>query len=559
MPRKGDTSRRKSGSEDGKSTQQSHVRDEEPAPKMTETVMDLPERPPPFEFITLTDRPATHKSDFSYLIRSHAMQAVVHERRNPESKNRKSASQTAAETEIKTSKELSGKFKLNTWKKKKRRKKGTAAQESESGDKVSGDDGDDVASEIQTVISPSLRAYGELPISTSSRRTQQLLYHYNTGFITNAFAINYDDTWKPFSTTDPALLHATLCLVAQHEDLVRGVEDSSENLFHKGEVMRLMNSRLLDGKYKVTDADVTSVALLVILEAINGSFEAATAHKIGLSKMISFYGGLLSFEQNPVVVRVLSWSDIAYSTRFGAPPEYPYLATHLDMSSEFFPRTRHFPLDDQASHLMHTLRQISYMVSLPTITPYQKHAATSTATNTEYLILSTTTPLIPGSSPQTILSQAFTLAALLYLHLTFRLLPSFPHPSRLHLRLIPQILALISSLPFAQYSTSESRDLLLWIVFVCSAASGSGYPRHRKKATDIETKMDMGHGEEIGVNAQDFVVLMREVHPEILGQSKAQVRARLRSVVWREGVCDTLHDGIWMVVESMRAGNVARV
>jgi hypothetical protein len=88
----------------------------------------------------------------------------------------------------------------------------------------------------------------------------------NTGFITNALAINHDDAWKPFSTTDPALLHATLCLVSQHEDLLRGVEDSSENLFHKGEVMRLMNGRLLDETYKVTDADITSVALLVILK-----------------------------------------------------------------------------------------------------------------------------------------------------------------------------------------------------------------------------------------------------------------------------------------------------
>jgi hypothetical protein len=124
----------------------------------------------------------------------------------------------------------------------------------------------------------SLRPYGELPISTSSNRTQQLLYHCmtlpaflrlsstnmladNTGFITNAFAINYDDAWKPFSTTDSALLHG---------DLVRGIADSSANLFHKGEVMRLMNSRLLDELHKVTDADITSVALLVILEVRNG-------------------------------------------------------------------------------------------------------------------------------------------------------------------------------------------------------------------------------------------------------------------------------------------------
>jgi hypothetical protein len=61
-----------------------------------------------------------------------------------------------------------------------------------------------------------------------------------------------------------------LCLVAQHGDLVRGIADSSANLFHKGEVMRLMNSRLLDGSYKVTDADITSIALLVILEVRKG-------------------------------------------------------------------------------------------------------------------------------------------------------------------------------------------------------------------------------------------------------------------------------------------------
>jgi hypothetical protein len=88
--------------------------------------------------------------------------------------------------------------------------------------------------------------------------------------------------------------------------------------------MRIINTRLLNEFYQVTDVDITSVALLAILEVgmiclnlrnlltqycqtINGSFEAATAHKIGLSKMINSYGGIWSLEQNPVVVRCLSW------------------------------------------------------------------------------------------------------------------------------------------------------------------------------------------------------------------------------------------------------------
>ena len=98
-----------------------------PSPKIT--IIDIPERPPPLEFITLTERPATQKSDFSYVVRSHAMQAVIHERRNPKSKKGAATSNLSAETAIKTSKELSGRFKLNTWAKKKRQRKHTQAQE----------------------------------------------------------------------------------------------------------------------------------------------------------------------------------------------------------------------------------------------------------------------------------------------------------------------------------------------------------------------------------------------------------------------------------------------
>jgi Fungal specific transcription factor domain len=250
---------------------------------------------------------------------------------------------------------------------------------------------------------------------------------------------------------------------------------------------------------------------------------------------------------------VLKRSDIAYSTRFATPPEYPCLASHFDLSSEFFPRDqRQFPLDDQSLQLRHTLRQISYLVSLPNITPYQKHAATSIVTNTEYLILSTATIPNPETSPQAVLSQAFMLASLLYLHLAFRLIPSFPNPSKLHLRLVSKILSLVSSLSPSDFSSTEALDLLLWFMFICSAASSSAYPRH----SQVESESGLERG--IGFQVQDTVALVWKMHPQVVVQSKSQVRARLRSVVWRDGVCDVLHDGIWKVVESMRSGNTMR-
>jgi hypothetical protein len=148
MPRKADTIKRNSKSEDAKSNLQpqwvtmhalsssitrardkivelllfgltlTHIHSVSHDMSSTKVeVMDIPERPPALEFITLTDKPANQKSNFSYLVRSHAMQSVVHERRNPTSKRATSASQRAAEAETKTSKykELSGNFKLNNW------------------------------------------------------------------------------------------------------------------------------------------------------------------------------------------------------------------------------------------------------------------------------------------------------------------------------------------------------------------------------------------------------------------------------------------------------------
>jgi hypothetical protein len=284
--------------------------------------------------------------------------------------------------------------------------------------------------------------------------------------------------------------------------------------------------------------------------------------------MINFYGGIWNLEYNPVVLRVLSWrvrtfqtqittankfqrSDIAYSTRFGTSLEYPCLTSQLDVYFDMLPLDLPlFPLDDLAAQLLQTLRQISHIISLPNMTPYQKHSTASTVTNTEYLILSNTIPFTAYISPLSILSQAFTLASLLYLHLTFRLLPSFPNSSKLHHRLISTILSLLSSLSLNQFTSPESQDLLLWVVFVCSAASGSGFLQSQQRKTGVELK------EGIRVNARDFVVLMRNVDPGIVRQSKGEVRARLRRVVWKEGVCDTLHDGIWRVVEEMRGGGI---
>jgi hypothetical protein len=40
---------------------------------------------------------------------------------------------------------------------------------------------------------------------------------------------------------------------------------------------------------------------------MNGAFEAASAHRVGLLKMIRVRGGYGIFEQNALLIRVLAW------------------------------------------------------------------------------------------------------------------------------------------------------------------------------------------------------------------------------------------------------------
>lgn len=79
--------------------------------------------PPPLQFITLTERPASHKNDYSYTVRSHAMQSFLHEKKNAKGDNAKQKRGPSKDLDQQTPKQLSGKFKLASWSRKPRSKK----------------------------------------------------------------------------------------------------------------------------------------------------------------------------------------------------------------------------------------------------------------------------------------------------------------------------------------------------------------------------------------------------------------------------------------------------
>lgn len=81
----------------------------------------------------------------------------------------------------------------------------------------------------------------------------------------NSVAINSDGDFFSHARTDPALLHSILYLVALHHDLMLGVSDSPEALYHGGEAFRVINKRLQEGVF--SDMTIAAVAMLVTKEA----------------------------------------------------------------------------------------------------------------------------------------------------------------------------------------------------------------------------------------------------------------------------------------------------
>ena len=67
---------------------------------------------------------------------------------------------------------------------------------------------------------------------------------------------------------DPALLHATLGIVALHRDILLGQEQSAESLNHKGLTIHAINDRLRLGTRQVNDENLGIVALLIKFEVI---------------------------------------------------------------------------------------------------------------------------------------------------------------------------------------------------------------------------------------------------------------------------------------------------
>lgn len=232
-----------------------------------------------------------------------------------------------------------------------------------------------------------------------------------------------------------------------------------------------------------------------------------------------------------------SRADIVYSARFGTPPSFPSIFPTTSPFDVFLMGTISihphglYPLTIFTSQCMHgllqTLRNITYSVDDPllSLSMPRRKVVSDTLHVTELQILASEhnspsfccdTAIFDEES--TTLSRAFTLSALLYLHLAIR---SLAPSSQLHTRLLSQLLILLHGVSWGDLASEHAADIMLWCVFVACAAT-----------RDPDVRMEL-------------IALVHDADPEFWLMKVEDVRARLKRVVWRGDGWDGILDGLW--------------
>ncbi|KIW17041.1 hypothetical protein PV08_04232 [Exophiala spinifera] len=163
-----------------------------------------------------------------------------------------------------------------------------------------------------------LDPFHTLSVDFSDSKTVDLLQYYHSSFWANSYACNPEGRWISIALMDPAIIHATLCLVAIHRRDIFSISLSHDYFKHRGIAMKIISGRLNNSAQAISDATIGAVA---IISSSDHHFEwpddVQEAHAVGLAELVALRGGMEKLTSNRHVQRVAGWADLLQSAMHG--------------------------------------------------------------------------------------------------------------------------------------------------------------------------------------------------------------------------------------------------
>ena len=217
--------------------------------------------------------------------------------------------------------------------------------------------------------------FGTLPIDLSNPDTKSLMQYYQTAFWANSYACNPEARWISTAMMDPAMIHATLSLVAIHRRDRFSLDLSKVYFKHRGEAMKIVAQRLSNMDESLSDGTIGAVALLSSSDNhFDWPSDTQATHSRGLGHLIAMRGGMGKLSSNRQIQRVAGWADLLQSAMHGTSLQVEMPAAVQEASAESVDQgitsaeTEELPLgivlQDLPSDTRDMLRQLRILSSL---------------------------------------------------------------------------------------------------------------------------------------------------------------------------------------------------
>jgi len=332
-----------------------------------------------------------------------------------------------------------------------------------------------------------------------------LIHHYVT-IVTEKTVVNVGPRfeWYPLAVRDQAFFHAVISSTSSHAAYMQQVELPRDFYYHRGEAIRLVNKRIVEGAHD--EGTINAIAVFSQQESFEGRAETAKTHIDGLLQIVQAAGGPLSptmsehtrrhvfltdlaacisLQTRPILVASLDMSDL--SLYFGNPTAAIALHTN-NFGTRLFNFTGSL-LSNQAATVLWGIRSVSER--LEAIKQGLERVETPRATDIQFtdrveVLERLTHPLWYVEYPEYqehAIFRTFGFTTLIYIYMMLRELPK---EIGMNAMLASRVKTLLEGCGDLNVLLATFQDLLLWQMFICGqVADARDKPFFARQATKI--------------------------------------------------------------------------